>query len=213
QPVLGDSTSLPEKKIKFLFNDSADNLWIVSSLNLSRYNPETEIFQTYRFENYAPGTVNVLFLAEISNHLIAYAVEGLFVLPLSEADHKQATVKPLQTYENGKLFQDFYQFMGAYNNVLVLAKNNTTEPSQIFLMRLVNQPEIALELDTVLQLNEQVNDVEYCNLNDLLYIGTTNGMVAFNTETGRFGPRNFAGQDIQQILYTSNHRLYCSLPS
>lgn len=213
QPVLGDSTSLPEKKIKFLFTDSADNLWIVSSLNLSRYNPETEIFQTYRFENYAPGTVNVLFLAEISNHLIAYAVEGLFVLPLSEADHKQATVKPLQTYENGKLFQDFYQFMGAYNNVLVLAKNNTTEPSQIFLMRLVNQPEIALELDTVLQLNEQVNDVEYCNLNDLLYIGTTNGMVAFNTETGRFGPRNFAGQDIQQILYTSNHRLYCSLPS
>jgi signal transduction histidine kinase/ligand-binding sensor domain-containing protein/DNA-binding response OmpR family regulator len=212
QPVLGDSSGLPEKKIKFLFTDSRDNLWIVSSLNVSRFIPETESFQTYRFENYPPGCVNVLFLSEISNHLILYAVEGLFYLPLNEAEHANVQIKPLQIFENGQPVQDYYQYSGFFNDVSVLVKNNADGPSQLFLSHLNDKKNPSLIIDTVLQLDEHVNHLEYSGLNDLLYIATTNGMIAYNPQTGKFGNRTFIGQDIQQILYTSNHRLYCSLP-
>jgi signal transduction histidine kinase/ligand-binding sensor domain-containing protein len=212
QPVLGDSTSLPEKKIKFLFTDSRNNLWIVSSLNISRYKPETESFQTYRFENWPQGSVNVLFLSEISSHLILYASEGLFVLPLDEVINENIQIKPLKVFENRQQVQDYYHYSGSFKDVSVLVKNNTNGSSQLFLSRLFYEKEPYLEIDTVLLLNEHVNDAEFSSLNDLLYIATTNGIIAYNPQTGKFGPRSFGGQDIQQILYTSNQRLYCTLP-
>ncbi|MBW6535328.1 MAG: response regulator [Mariniphaga sp.] len=212
QPVLGDSSSLPEKKIKFLFTDSKDNLWIVSSLNVSRFIPETESFQTYRFKNWPPGTVNVSFLSEISNHLIFYAPEGLFILPLNDAENENVQIKPLQIFENGQPVQDYYQYSGSFNDVSVLIKNNIDGSSQLFLSHLTDEKYPSLVIDTVLQLDEHVNYLEYSGLNDLLYIATTNGMIAYNPQTGKFVNRTFIGQDIQQILYASNQRLYCSLP-
>jgi signal transduction histidine kinase/ligand-binding sensor domain-containing protein/DNA-binding response OmpR family regulator len=212
QPVLGDSSSLPEKKIKFLYTDSRNNLWIVSSLNLTRFKPESESFQTYRFENYPPGSVNILFLSEIDNHLILCAVEGLFILPLNEAENENVQIKPLQIFENGQPVQDYYQYSGSFKDVSVLIKNNTDAPSQLFLSHLIDENDPFLVIDTLLQLDEHVNYLEYSDLNDLLYIATTNGIIPFNLQTGKFGTRTFAGQDIQQILYASNQRLYCSLP-
>ncbi|MEE4287251.1 MAG: two-component regulator propeller domain-containing protein [Mariniphaga sp.] len=212
QPVLGDSSSLPEKKIKFLYTDSKDNLWIVSSLNVSRFKPDTESFQTYRFESFLPGNINVMFISEISNHLVFYAPEGLFFLPLDEAEKENVQIKSLQIFENGQQVIDYYQYLGAFKDVLVLVKNITDGPSQLFLSHLNKEKEPFLVIDTLLQLDEHVNHIEFSGLNDLLYIATTNGVISYNSQTRKFGTRTFKGQDIQQILYTSNQRLYCSLP-
>lgn len=87
RPELGNPLSLPEKKIKLLFVDSQDNLWVGTSMNLCRYNKRNKTFYTFQFEGISGKGINIIGFSELNENLVVHTVDGIFLIPFSEAEN------------------------------------------------------------------------------------------------------------------------------
>jgi signal transduction histidine kinase/ligand-binding sensor domain-containing protein/DNA-binding response OmpR family regulator len=213
RPVLGDTTSLPEKKIKKLFVDSNTNLWIATSMGLCRYNQNLKTFQSYRFEGISSGGINILYLSELEKHLVVHAVEGLYILPLSKAYEAGKMISRNQVLNKGQSSDEYYYYSLAFNDQLIFVSNSTSQTSSIVFTSLFSTGQKTfLSVEKMVELKERINCIEHCSITNTLYVATTKGVFPFSLDTGEFtGNILFQREDVQKIVYTSNHRLYASV--
>jgi signal transduction histidine kinase/DNA-binding response OmpR family regulator/ligand-binding sensor domain-containing protein len=67
----------------------------------------------------------------------------------------------------------------------------------------------ALVTDTLVELNETVNDIAYQASEHSIYIATTQGLVSYSLKKNRFGTTHFfPGTDIRKVYCASNNRIY-----
>ncbi|WP_372949062.1 two-component regulator propeller domain-containing protein [Mariniphaga sp.] len=215
RPEIGNPHSLPEKKIKLLFVDSQDNLWIGTSMNLCRYNKYDKSFYTYDFEGIPHKGVNIIGLSELSGNLVVHAVDGIYLLPFSEAGNPHFIIPRFQILLGGVPYNNYINYSSTINKEqLVLVSYNSETSSQIFFATLKKfENRNSIHVDTVLQINDLVNDINWVPGENSLYFATTKGLMPFSLGKLRFVDRSiFPGKDIQKIFYASNHRIYASLP-
>jgi signal transduction histidine kinase/ligand-binding sensor domain-containing protein/DNA-binding response OmpR family regulator len=212
RPELGNVQSLPEKKIKMLFVDSHDNLWIASSMNLSRYNKITNSFQTYKFHEAGSRGVNIFNLVEFNNELVVHAVEGIYFISLSETIHPGYVLNQKQLLYQGETQINYFHYSASAGKRLLLI-NNGQNSSRIYLASPQNTKDNQIiALDTVIEMNETVNDVAFVDAENALYIATPNGLISYSIKNGRTnGAYFFRGHDVQEVYLTSNNRIYGSM--
>jgi len=209
RPDVGSQTGLPEKKIKKLFVDSHDNLWIASSMNLSRYVRETNSFVTYRFADTGSRGINIFNLSQLDNHLVIHAVEGIFVLPFNEINNPDYLLEKQQVYHSGEVLYHYFNFSTCAGNKLVLVYNNNNKSTISFvsMANILNKP--SLVVDTLVELNETVNDIGYLASENSIYIATPHGLVSYSMKKNRFVKNHFfPGTDIRKVYCASNNRIY-----
>lgn len=215
RPELGDSTSLPEKKIKQLFVDSRDNLWVVTSSGLCRLNKQNNTFITCQFEDVAEKATNIVQLFEMDEHLLVQAVEGFFVLPLQNLEEENSTLKRCTITQSNKSLTPAFNYSASFANRAVLVNNNTSSKTSELYFTSPKRVDglFQLETDTLIQMNGWVNDVEYVPMEQTIYLATTDGVRLFSMKQKRFLKTTyFKNQDVQHLLYASNHHIYASLP-
>ena len=215
RPKLGDPASLPEKKVKKLFVDSKDNLWVATSANLCRLNKQDNSFTTFEFEGTQGRAVNIIQLAESDTHLLVQTVEGFFSLPLEKASSENVLLKSCAITQFGEPLAPFFTNFFSFENKVVLINNNSssTTGTIYFASAIKSNDHFQLEIDTLLETEGWINAVEYVPVEKTLYIATTKGVVPFSVDRKSFVKNIFfKNQDVQKLLYTSNHHIYASLP-
>jgi ligand-binding sensor domain-containing protein len=209
RPDVGNPRGLPEKKIKLLFVDSNDNLWIATSMNLSRYIRESNTFITYRFNDTGSRGINIFNLSQLGDHLIVHAVEGIFVLPFTEINNTDIILDKQQVYSSGEVLYYYFHFSASADNKLILVNNHNNKSTICFvsMSEVLGKP--ALVTDTLVELNETVNDIAYQASEHSIYIATTQGLVSYSLKKNRFGTTHFfPGTDIRKVYCASNNRIY-----
>ncbi len=212
RPELGNPQSLPEKKIKQLFVDSSDNLWIATSMNLCKYNKSSNTFHTYRFNDLNSRGINISYLNEIQKHLVVHAVEGIFLIPLSEADNMQYVLSRHEVSYLNEPVEFYCNFSKGVGKNLILVANEGNKSRICFATLNKEDAKIALTVDTIVDLNETVNDIEYVASENTYYIATSQGVILYAPENGGIVEnRFFQNLVIRNLLYTSNNRIYVAL--
>lgn len=214
RPELGNPSSLPEKKIKILFVDSKDNLWVVTSSGLCRLNKLDETFTSFQFEGSSGVGVNILHLSEIDDHLLVHTVEGFFYLSLSDTEKISTKLKKCVVHESGEPHESYFNYSASLGENVVLVINNGSSNTSLmyFASPKKNGDQFKLEVDTLIETAGWINAVEYVPIEKTIYIATTRGIKPFSLEQKRFVKSIFfENQDVQKVLYGSNHHLYASL--
>jgi signal transduction histidine kinase/ligand-binding sensor domain-containing protein/CheY-like chemotaxis protein len=213
RPQLGDSTSLPDKKIKQVFIDNHNNLWIATSKYLVRYIKRTDSFVTYRFQRRQPTATVINGLTQIGDHLLLHLIDGFYILPFTEFDNPHYKAKKLKLFVSGEQISDYHNFAtNINNNVYVASNDGNTNNSTIYSASLekLNGDQI-LNFTKIVELPALTGDLEYLPHENNLYMGTSEGIFIYSLdEDERVQKRIFAGQDIQNLEYTSNNKIYCS---
>jgi signal transduction histidine kinase/ligand-binding sensor domain-containing protein/DNA-binding response OmpR family regulator len=215
RPELGEPASLPEKKVKKLFVDSKDNLWVATSANLCRLNKHDNSFTTCQFEGRPGRAQNIIQLAESDEHLLVQTVEGFFCLPLEETASENVLLKSCAITRFGEPLSPFFtNFFSFENSVVLINNNSSSNTGTIYFAALKNSNDgFRLEADTLLKTDGWVNAVEYVPVEKTLYLATTKGVVPFSVDRKSLVQNIFfRNQDVQRLLYTSNHHLFASLP-
>ncbi|WP_072999405.1 hybrid sensor histidine kinase/response regulator transcription factor [Mariniphaga anaerophila] len=212
RPELGDTTSLPEKKIKILLVDSHDNLWIVGSKSLSRLNKHDNTFTTYQFEDISNGSVNIFHISEVNNQLLVHTVDGLFYFPLNDVGSHNITLKRFPVIYLGEQVNAYFDYSASVGDKLMLASNGTVA-NQLYLGTVKEVDGLwLLAADTLFEVNHLINAIEYVPVENTFYIATTGGIMPFSVSQGRFVKNTFfRGQNIQQVFYAGNHHIYATL--
>lgn len=213
RPELGDSTSLTDKKVKELFVDSDDNLWIATSRYLCWYDKQKESFHNVSFSDISGTGVNILHLSETEKHLIVHTVQGIYLLPLNKINDPDYALQKSTIVGLGGNVNYYFHFSTAFRDKLVLVSNNLTSPTLLFLGQLsVSVGSPAIEINETAQLDGWVNSIEYVPAKNDLYIATTRGMVSYSLKKNSFeGPTFFKGKNVHKILYASDNKIYCSM--
>ncbi len=209
RPDIGNTSGLPEKKIKMLFVDTRDNLWIATSMNLSRYIRETNNFITYRFKDTGSRGINIFNLSQLDDHLIVHAVEGIFILPLTEMNNHNIVLDKQQIYSSGEVLNYYFHYSVSAGNKLVLVNNSNNNSTICFISmsRILDKP--TLVVDTLVELNKTVNDIAFQASEHSIYIATSQGLVSYSMKRNLFSQNNFfPGTDIRKVFCASNNRIY-----
>jgi len=96
---------------------------------------------------------------------------------------------------------------------LIFVSNSTSQTSSIVFTSLFSTGQKTfLSVEKMVELKERINCIEHCSITNTLYVATTKGVFPFSLDTGEFtGNILFQREDVQKIVYTSNHRLYASV--
>ena len=213
KPELGNPSSLPDKKVKKLFVDSENNLWVVTSRGLCLFLENTHTFRQYHFENASPTGIIISNLMEVNGNLIIHTHDNFYIIPLSEKDKAGYHAKLLPVYDSENQVSPNYEYCTAFNNTLYFISNNSLQNTAfVYSAKLenVNQyPEV--NIHRILKLETQANYIEYVKPENNLYIGTRNGIEIYSlTGKNKISTRYFPGSNIQRIIYTSDNKIYCS---
>lgn len=213
RPELGNPSSLPDKKIKLVFVDSQDNLWVASSNSLSVYNKIKNSFHTVSFEGFEKGGINIIKLNEINGHLVIHANDGIYLLPLQKARKQNYLVRKTRVLENNQESWYYFHNSKSFDNQLVLVSNNNNDYSVICFAEIE-----FLSQDTVLNIvkkvdiEKPVNAIEYVPIENTIYLATFSGIYMYSLEDGRYLDRiYYKDQYIQDLIYTSSHQIFAAL--
>ncbi len=213
RPELGNPTSLPDKKIKSLFVDDDNRLWIVTSKYLCRYVKATDSFVTYGFENGPASGMTILGLVQTDNNLVIHVVDGLYILPFNNINNPEIKAKRISLYQSHHLASNYYSSVISMKNRLILAANNFQQQNSVVYQGFLTMEEkdTIIEIQKMAELPYQTRVINYSEQQNRIYIGTQKGMYIYSTEQNKLlQKRLFANNDIRQIVYASNNHLYVS---
>jgi len=212
RPTLGDSTSLPDKKIKIVYSDSKNNLWVATSNYLSLYNEPQNNFTTFNFEGYEGESINILQLNEIDGQLIVHTGKGFYLLPLSKVNSSNYTIRPIKMQWEGHSVNYYFHSSISIGNKLVLTviHNNA---SNLYVAEIdKNGSETTLQIVKDFQINKRVNSLEYVPTENSVYLATTSGLYSYSVNSERLlSTVYFNNQPIKDIIYTTTNQLYCAV--
>ncbi len=214
RPELGNPNSLEEKKVRELFIDSENDLWIVTSRGISIFLRDSKSFRKYRFDGASLASgVGIESISEINKTLIIHTGNKMYMLPLREKDVEGYNFKSLKIYESGRQITDSWDQAYTIQDTLYLVSNTTFSGSPVIYSAILKNDRYHsfLVANKLLKIDTGVNYLEYVKKNNTIYIGTENGIKIYSlTKTQLLNTTYFPGLNIQKIIYTSDNKLYCS---
>jgi signal transduction histidine kinase/DNA-binding response OmpR family regulator/ligand-binding sensor domain-containing protein len=213
RPELGNPGSLPERRVRTLFIDSHNNIWVATSKNLSRYLRDTDSFLTYRAGEKHDGFTDIITLAQFGENLLIHTAEGLYLLPLEKKNDPGFQPPRIATFRSGQPASGNYSRIFSFDGKLYLVDNELKPGSATILEAVLEETgPPRLNLQGLAELEKtSINSIEFSSSRNMLYIGTGNGVYQYSLHENRFvQPALFAGRDIRTMKFTSTHRLYLS---
>ncbi|NQU87812.1 MAG: hypothetical protein HQ541_18855, partial [Mariniphaga sp.] len=212
RPEIGNSSSLPDKKIKKLFVDSKDNLWIITSRSLNLYNKEKDSFKTISFDRKFSFLIDINYVSEVDDNLIIHALEGLYIYPFNKIDDPDYKAKKIEAYEGPELLR-FWNYSTSFTNKLFFVSNqNNSRKSQVYIASLdSNSTGTFINVEEKIDVSNRINSIEYVEPENNIYFATNDGIIAYSLNNKQVVKEKYLeGTAIRQLLYTSDHKLYCT---
>lgn len=210
RPELGDSTSIPDKKIKKLLVDSRDNLWIASSRHLSVFDKRKKTFRSINFEG-MDNDLNILQINELDETLIIQTTNDFYSLPIKNLQNSDYQIKNIKVNENEGVSSHFFEYSVTLNNSFILVDNIDSVSWLCFSKLVETSTDTIISIQDKIQIDGYVNNLEYVSNEKLIYIATSNGVRIYSlNKQNLLDEVYFEGSDIEQLLYTSNHKLFGS---
>lgn len=211
RPELGNSNSIPDKKIKSLFVDSKNNLWILSSRFLCFYNDKKDEFRTIRFGRNATDNINILYISEYQKNIVIHTAEGFYLLPLSKLSNTVVEARKIEVFESGsQTFQyfyyskaishDFFLFNQSAENLYVLYKAEFD----------IQKTDTLIKISEFARLNHPINDLEIDHREKIVYLATGDGLECYSVDSGEKLQSFFNNNVLSQLYVAGNHRIYCA---
>ncbi len=213
RPVLGNDYSMPDKKVKYLLHGSDNNLWIATERNLVRLNLETLKFETFRFNRQDNDPVNILYLHEISGHIVIHSVEGFYALPLNQQNEDSFLINKVSINFSNKQFVYFNHSQAFDNDHFIAISNNHHDNSaNVFLLRFQDKSEgYELSLEWLDRLDVRVNSIAHSSFGNEMYFTSKNGVYVFSKPNKKFtGEILFEGKSISKVFGASNNKIYAA---
>ena len=214
RPELGNPNSLIEKKVRELFIDSENNLWIVTSRGLSLFLRSSGSFRRYHFneDSLSDGTI-IENLSEINKTLIIHTSQRIYMLPLHEKDTPGYFVKRLRLFRSGKQVTDTWDNIFNFQNTLYLVSNSSVEGSPVIYTGFLKNDRYNsyVEVHKLMHSDGMINSLEYVKSENSLYIGTENGLKIYSFKKDKqLAITYFNDIPIQKIICASDNKIYCS---
>ena len=216
---LGNPNGLPDKKIRLLFIDSENNLWLASRKHLCRYIKATDSFITYRFQNFPPTGLFIINVSQIGNNIIAHVVDeydniqdGYYIMPLKYKDNPDYHWKRCDALYQGKMESNYFSYITKLNDtsIIMVSNNENTATSNLYTAALLLAPEdTTIQLTKLIELNAVTNHIEYVQKEKSLYIGSSRGMYVYSLDNKSLGDKAlFPNEAIMKVVYASNNTIY-----
>ena len=212
RPELRNPESLPDKKIKKLFIDSKNNLWAVSATSLCLFNNEKVTFRTINFDRSYNSVINILYVAEANENLLIHAVEGLYILPLNKVNSPEYKAKRVRVFREQEL-SVYFNYLNTFEEIVFLTSDsNSPLRSEIYIAKVdSNENSQVIRVINSFEVSSRVNAIEYVEPENNIYIATSDGVFVYSLADNDFVKDHyFKGIRVQNVLYTSDHKLYCS---
>ncbi|MBN2774155.1 MAG: hypothetical protein JXR31_07895, partial [Prolixibacteraceae bacterium] len=212
QPEIGNPYSLPDKKIKKLFVDSKDNLWIITSRGLNLYDKENETFKTIGFDRRFSFLIDINYISEIDDNIIIHSLEGFYIYPLNKLNDPDYKAKKINIYDKQELIRFSSLSTALAGNLYLVTLQDNFRNSDVLVARLdTNNTGVYINVEKRISISDRVNSIEYVKPENNIYFATNNGIVAYSLKNNDF-TRNiyFKGTVVRQIIYTSDYKLFCS---
>jgi len=212
KPELGNPLSLPDKKTNKIFIDSKDNLWVASLSGVSYYRKQDQTFHPVRMDGLTPKGFYVFGFYETNGHVLIHCSAGIFLICESKKSNTEFHAKRLRLYNNNAEVFDYIHCLNMFSERLVLVSNsNANNPTRIMVSGLVvNNRDTLIRVQNQVIFNEQVNAISSIYGENKIYFGTSNGISVLSLDNLRITDHLFfKGQNIQNLICASNHKIYC----
>lgn len=210
RPVLGDSLSLPDKKTNKIFIDSKDNLWVASLSGISIFRKSDQSFHAIDLAGLK--TYYVFGFFETKGHVLIHTSQGIYLAIESPGSKGGFRYKKMKLVERGVDAPDYVHYMTTFGDKLIMVSNADIYNST----RLIISELVVNEKDTVFSIQNkiytplQINTAGYYANENVIYLGTSNGLLTFSLSDLAFSePLYLKGINVQNLLITDNHKLYC----
>ncbi len=213
RPELGNPRSLPTKKIKELFVDSRNNLWIATDRHLCLYNREKDNFITLEFERDESVSLNVLHFLELEDRMIIHALDGFYYIMTDPVVNQDSPAPKIEIRSSYPGTNYYFNFSMSNDDKLYFASNNSeTNIATMYSGEFSDfdgTPHIFVKELNIASGN--VNDAVYVENESSIYLATTEGVKPYSVIKNDYLKESyFKGQDIQNILHAGDNRIYCS---
>jgi signal transduction histidine kinase/ligand-binding sensor domain-containing protein/CheY-like chemotaxis protein/AraC-like DNA-binding protein len=221
---LNNPGSLPDKKIRLLFIDSYNNLWVASRKHISRYIENTDSFVNYHFDNAPSIGIFIVNVSQVGNNILVHVIDeydnipdGYYVLPVSNIKEPNTGFKRLNAFHGNELATDYFSYITYLNDTTSLFVLNESEHSGSVLFsgkikRIENKR--IIDLTKITDINSEVNCINFVEQENNFYIGTQKGIFIFSLDYNRIMEKTFfLNHNIQHLIHTSNNNIFCSSDS
>lgn len=210
RPVLGDSLSLPDKKTHKIFIDSKDNLWVASLSGVSVFRKSDQSFHAINLAGLTNYYVFGFF--ETKGHVLIHTSQGIYLAIESSTSKAGYRFKKMKMVERGVDAPDYVHYMNTFGDKLIMVSfADIYNPTRLIISELVvNEKDTVFSIQNKIYTPLQINTAAYYNNENVLYLGTSNGLLTFSLSDLAFSePLYLKGINIQNLLIASNHKLYC----
>ncbi len=211
RPVMGDSTSLSDKKVKKLLLDNKGDVWIATQQNLNRLDIKTFKFTRFTFERSTDVPLNILDINEMSDHIIVHAVDGMYYIPVDSC-RKRRIVKKLPVFDGKSQLSQYFHYSESLNNNQLVCVSNTGDVAILYYLRMSNNfNKTVLKVEKIDQLDLTANGISY-NKDDLCYyVPTDDGVYEIELDTREVRKEMlFQNKSITHLYRASNDIIYAS---
>lgn len=213
RPELGNSRSLPDKKVKRLLVDSSGDVWVVTEEHICRYNQTTNDFDLFEFEKDHPGPVNISYLAENDGYIIIQSVDGLFAVPIDAQNKDGYKIPKISVrFPNGNS-NPYYNIVYSTDEQLILVANGAGDyQTRLFFPELkIENGKAILEVKQTVFVQSAVSTLAYVKRENALYIAQSLGISRLQLDNYKFDKRVLLpGVAVRNMLAASNGFIYCA---
>ena len=212
KPELGNPLSLADKKINKIFIDSKDVLWISSNTGVSFFRKEDQTFHSINVGGLSPSYFYVSGFFESNGHVLIYTTSGIFLVYNSSDSGQNYRTKKLKIFAGKTEFVDFIHTMSTFQDHLALISDAYSNmPTRLLLGDLlVDTRDTLIRIQNPISYPKHINAITYLKEENKLYLGTNDGISVLRPDQKLISdPIYFKGMVIQNLLYTSNHKIYC----
>ncbi|MFW5821255.1 MAG: ATP-binding protein, partial [Bacteroidota bacterium] len=174
---------------------------------------ENDNFITFEFERDKSSSLIVLHFSELEDRIIIHAVDGFYSLITDPVVDPESVARKIEIRSSSPETSYYFNFSMAIADKLYFASHSSeTNTSTIFSGEFSDFDGTAHIFVKELNTNKSiVNDAVYVESESSIYFATNEGVKPYSTIKDDFLKESyFKGKDIQNIIYTSDNRIYCS---
>lgn len=210
-PELGNHHSLPDKKVRKIFIDSKDILWISSDRGVSYYTKEDQNFHLINLTGIAPGNFYVYGFFESKGNVLIHTNSGIFLIHQPNGSNTDFRTKKLTIYTGNIIFADYINTMYSFNDELALISDAySTIPHRMLLADLViDEKDTLINVKNTLPFAKIINALSYVKDENKLFLGTDDGISVLDLAPLKLTDQVFfQGLKILNLFSASNNKLY-----
>lgn len=211
-PELGNPHSLPDKKVRNIFIDSKDRLWLSSDKGASYFKKEDQNFHLINLEGIAQGSLYVYGFFESKGNVLIHTNSGIFLIYQPNGSNTDFRTKKLNIYSGNTVFVDYIHYMQTFNEELALISDAYSNiPDRILLANLVvDEKDTLIKVQNTLTFAKHINALSYIKDENKLFLGTDDGISVLSLDQlSVTDPVFFKGMKISNLFSASNNKLYC----